>query len=256
MVRVHLFELHDQTWFPKTLRDAATDFMRFAAEFANPYRPVVPRLQRALAVTGNRNILDLCSGAAGPLVTIRDQLTARSYPVSIILTDIFPNRDAFEDVRRRTNGEVDFIEGPIDATCVPPHLPGLRTLFGSLHHFRPELARRILQDAVDQRQPIAVFEMTRRSLIPILGSLFLTPAVLLSTPFIRPFRWGRIFWTYLIPVIPVFVTWDAVVSCIRTYSLKELQGLVDRLGGQGYTWEIGLEAGRPAPISYLIGYPQ
>ena len=174
MGRLHLFELEDQSWFPRTIRDAGTDFMRFFAEVVNPYRPVIPRLQRALTESGSTRILDLCSGGSGPVVDIRDQLSSNGCEVPVTLTDKFPNRNAFEYAQRGSNGEVDFIGTSIDATNVPSHLSGFRTLFSGLHHFRPEAARHILQDAVDQGSPIGVFEITQRSLLHIIG-VFLLP---------------------------------------------------------------------------------
>ena len=43
MGRIHLFELEDQTWFPKPIRDAGTDFLRFMTEAGNSYGPIVSR---------------------------------------------------------------------------------------------------------------------------------------------------------------------------------------------------------------------
>ncbi len=255
MMRLHLFELEDQSWFPKSVRDVGTDFMRFVAEVARPYRAMVPRLARALAATGSPGILDLCSGGAGPAVAIRNQLAAGGQPVPVILTDKFPNRPAFERARRVTGGGVDFIETPVDATAVPAHLVGFRTLFSGLHHFGPETARHILQDAVDHRQPIGVFEITRRSPLHILGATLLPLAIWSSTPFIRPFRWSRLLWTYALPVVPAFLTWDAIVSCLRTYSVAELHELVDGLSCENYSWEIGVEQTPPGGVCFLIGCP-
>ena len=255
MRRVHLFELEDQPWFPKSIRDAGTDLLRFVAEVAKPYRSVVPRPRKALIATGSQSIVDLCSGGAGPIVAIQKELAGSGCEILVTMTDKFPNRAAFELARRRSAGKVDFVDTPVDAAAVPPNLGGFRTLFTSLHHFRPEEAKRILQDAVDQRRPIGVFEMTGRSLLPILAIPMLPLALLASTPFIRPLRWSRFLWTYLIPIVPLFITWDAFVSCLRTYSVKELQELVDGLDCEGYSWEIGVDAARPAPVTYLIGYP-
>jgi hypothetical protein len=253
--RLHLFELEDQSWFPRVIPDAGTDFMRFVAEVAKSYGTVVARLERALGTTGSQEILDLCSGGAGPVMAIRDALAAGGNQVPVTLTDKFPNRAAFEYAKRRSDGGVSFIGVSIDATAVPSDLPGFRTLFCGLHHFRPDAARRILQNAVDQRRPIGVFEITQRNLVYIVGSLLLPLALFLSTPFIRPFRWGRLFWTYVILVVPAFLTWDAFVSCLRTYSPKELRELLDGLNCEGYAWDIGVEADRLVSIFYLIGYP-
>ena len=230
--------------------------MRVFAEVVKPYRAVLPRLQRAINRTGSQEILDLCSGGSGPVVSIRQELAANGTTIPATLTDKFPNRPAFEYARQRSGGGVDFIDTSVDVTAVPSNLSGFRTLFSGLHHFRPEVAANILQDAVDQRSPIGVFEITQRSLPNILGTFVLPLVVWLITPFIRPFRWSRLFWTYLIPVVPAFVNWDAFVSCLRTYSVKELQEMVAGLRSNNYCWEIGVESTLRGPVHYLIGYPE
>ena len=56
----------------------------------------------------------------------------------------------------------------------------------------------------------------------IVSMLLLTPlAVGLATPFIRPFRWSRLFWTYVIPLVPLTCWWDGVVSQLRAYTPAE-----------------------------------
>ena len=256
MGRIHLFELEDQGWFPRPLRDAGTDFVRFMAETGNLYEPIVPELKQALIETGSEELLDLCSGGGGPVPSLQKRLAADGCAVRVTLTDRFPNRPAFARARWQSRGGVDFSDEPVDATAVPPHLSGFRTLFASFHHFRPEAAQRILQDAVDQRRPIAAFEVTVRNVLVALGSLFLAFLVLLATPFIRPFRWSRLFWTYVIPIVPLFVAWDGCVSCLRTYSVQELQALVAGLGPNDYIWQIGRKRGVLSPgVTYLIGYP-
>ncbi len=253
--RIHLFELEDQRWFPEAIRDAGTDFIRFVAEIGNPYKPIIPLLSRALDETGSREILDLCSGGGGPMAGLVPQLAENGWEGTVTLTDKFPNLAAFEYLRGCSDGAIGFIEQPVDASAVEPHLTGFRTLFTSFHHFPPDTASRILQDAVDQRRPIGVFEQTERSILPALTTLIGPLFVLLVTPFIRPVRWSRFLWTYLIPVVPFYVMWDGFVSCLRTYSPDELQGVVDGLDCEDYVWEIGQEASRPAPITYLLGYP-
>ena len=129
------------------------------------------------------------------------------------------------------------------------------TLFSSFHHFRPEQARAILADAVEKKQGIAVFEGTRRSPLALVLMLLVPLIVLISTPFIRPFRWSRLIWTYLIPIVPLLSLFDGLVSCLRTYTCDELRELVTGL--DEYDWEIGEEPARhgPIPVTYLIGLP-
>jgi hypothetical protein len=177
----------------------------------------------------------------------------------VLLTDRFPNRPALARVQATSGGAVTFAKGPVDATEVPAELDDFRTLFSSFHHFRPEEARRILADAVRQRQGIAVFEATQRSVPALLGMLLTPLVVLLVTPFIRPFRLSRLFWTYLPPIVPLVVLFDGVVSCLRTYTPAELRALVaDAPGSEAYVWEIGEERGTRGtlPVTYLVGYPK
>ena len=88
--------------------------------------------------------------------------------------------------------------------------------------------------------------------------VFLVPIVALTVVlFIRPFRLSRLIWTYLIPVNPVVLFFDGIVSCLRAYSLDELSDLTRGLSASGYTWEIGEERRclTSVPVTYLIGYP-
>jgi hypothetical protein len=114
----------------------------------------------------------------------------------------------------------------------------------------------ILRDAVDAREGIGVFEAARRQPLAILSTVFMLVGGFLAAPFIRPFRLSRWFWTYLIPVVPLVLFFDGVVSCLRAYSKEELADLVSKVGADDYVWEIGEERGWLAPITCLIGYPK
>jgi hypothetical protein len=82
-------------------------------------------------------------------------------------------------------------------------------------------------------------------------------AVVVSTPFIRPFRWSRLFWTCLIPLVPIVALFDGLVSCLRTYNVEELRDLIASLDTSNYHWDIGTVKSKmtPIPINYLIGVP-
>ena len=259
MRRLHLFEIEDQPWCPPSVRDLMTDFLQFIIERSRVYEPVAPRLCTALARAGSRRIVDLCSGAGGPWRTLLPVLERQAGArLDVCLTDFYPNLAAFERMREQTGGRIHFEPRPVDATRLPERLSGSRTLFTAFHHFRPEQARQLIQDAVAKRQGIAVFEATRRSLPVVLATaLTALGGALLTTPFIRPFRWSRLLWTYGLPLVPPGVLVDGLVSCLRTYTPQELRAFVSELGETGYTWEIGTEE-TPYPlmvITYLIGYP-
>jgi hypothetical protein len=248
---VHLFELEDQPWYPAAIRDAATDFLRFVLENGDVYAPAVPLLQDLLARYGNPQIVDLCSGGGGPWRRFLDALGPQ---VQVCLTDLYPNRLAWEKLRADSKGQITFYPDPVDASTTPLDLHGVRILFTALHHFPPKQARAVLADAVRHREPIAAFEFTERSLRGLLLSATSPLMVWLATPRIRPMGAARLIWTYLIPLVPLTVLVDGMISCLRTYSPQELRGLTEGL--EGYTWESGVVRGRsPFAVTYLIGYP-
>lgn len=252
MGRLHLFELEDQPWYPTVVRDAATDFLRFALETGNIYAPAAPLLQDLLARSEDRRIVDLCSGGGGPWTRL---LPALHSDVRVCLTDLYPNRTGLQRIADQSGGRISFRSEPVDATAVPADLRGVRTLFTALHHFRPHEARAVLADAVRQQQPIGVFEFTERSLRGLLLSAASPLLVWSSTPRMRPVRAGRLLWTYVVPIVPLTVLVDGVVSCLRTYSPAELREL--SAGFESYTWESGtLHGPSPFGITYLVGYPK
>ncbi len=63
---------------------------------------------------------------------------------------------------------------------------------------------------------------------------------MLTTPFIRPFKLSRVLFTYLIPVVPLFIWWDGIVSSLRTYSVSEMNDLILNVEGSDiFDWDVG-----------------
>lgn len=257
MTRLHLFELGDMPWFPRAFHQYATDYLSFIERMSRKTAAAyVTPIRRLLAHSPERRVVDLCSGGAGPWMAIHDQLAGDGEaPADIVLTDRSPNLPAFERARALSNGRIDFMAEPVDASAVPETLAGVRTIFNGLHHFRPDLARAVLADAARQGQPIGVFEMLARTVPHILTAPLIPLMVLLATPFVRPFRPGRLLWTYALPVVPLVTLWDGLVSMLRVYSTAELAELVRGLDYPGYQWEIDELRVGPAAVPYLLGYP-
>ena len=259
MRRLQLIELNDQKWCPAFIRDGITEYLGWFERFWNMYQPIVPRLKKVLLKHQSERIIDLCSGSGGPWVYLYKELNdIKEYAPTIWLTDLYPNCSAFEASSSLSSGKIFFSAEPVSATNVPTNLTGFRTIFSAFHHFPPQMAKSILYDAVRNKQGIAIFEISQRHPLVILPMCFSPFFVILSTPFIKPFRWWRLFWTYVIPVIPFAFMFDTIVSCFRTYSPQELRELTEDItGGDTYYWDIGVKTveNASAGITYLIGYP-
>jgi hypothetical protein len=257
MRRIQFIELHEQPWFPRFLRDDITDTMQCALNFSAVYASIAPLFQTTLKSMGASSVVDLCSGAGGPWLDLARRLRREIAGFHVSLTDKFPNVAAFENVHEQADVSISFCEQPVDARQVPANLAGFRTMFSAFHHFAPAEARAIIRDTVAARQGIGIFEITRRTLPAIAAMIPWSLSPILFTPFVRPFRWSRLLFTYLVPVIPFVLLFDGIVSCLRTYRPSELSELVDGIGGTNYRWQAGefRESLFKAPITYLIGFP-
>jgi hypothetical protein len=256
--RAHLFEFHDLPWFPTVWRGLLTDFLSFFAWVFKPYAGVAPVLADALLGVGADRIVDLCSGAGKPVLSVVPALRESGVSgLEIVLTDKYPQVAAWAALGNQAGFKVSFESSPVDALDVPERLMGFRTLFTSFHHFAPSEARKILEDAAAKNQGIGIFEYTERTWWLWSLPVALIPLVVwVVTPFIRPFSWRRLLWTYLLPVVPAVALWDGFVSCLRSYSLDELRGLIEGVGNAHYRWKIGRVPSRGlSRVTYAIGLP-
>jgi len=256
--RRQVFEIEDQEWCPRAVRDGGTDWLAFMANATGMFAAAALKIRAAMRASGTTNVLDLCSGGGGPWLTLETELV-KSGPVNVLLSDRYPNVEALGRAQAKGGGRLRFHPAGVDATDVPAELDGVRTLFNAFHHFPPDIARRILADAVAKRRAIAVFEGTGRRAAGLFAIPMQLPAIALFTPFVRPFRWSRLALTYALPLIPLLVVVDGAMSFLRLYVEDDLRELVSTVPGhETFDWDIGVEriAGMPLGMLYLVGTPR
>lgn len=254
MKRLQLFELEDQAWFPAAFRNAIRRYLA-AAWSVTPLPGIWAKLlDEVLVETGRDRIVDLGSGAGGPAPIILRELRKFGRPVRLILTDLYP--DLRSGVQKAEAG-IEYWPEPVNAAQVPAQLTGVRTMFASFHHFPPALAEGILQNAFLRREPICVFEMTSRTLVSAVSTLLVPLAVLAITPKVRPRSIFQLLFTYLIPLLPLMVFWDTLMSQLRTYSPQDLRRMTADLAASDYRWECRQVRVLhfPSPVPYLVGVP-
>lgn len=264
------FEIHDQPWFPAFLRDRVTEALEAVWNGNRTYCPIAERLREAIRRSGARQIVDLCSGGGGPWLGLYPEV-ADGQPLTVWLTDLYPNAllasgraDRWTDPQANgsaTHSSASYkalrpYQDPVDARAVPDALPGFRTIFSSFHHFDPGSARALLADAFHHRQGIAIFEAARCTPLTLLAVNAVPLLGLREALRARPVRLRRLFWTFLVPVVPATLWIDGLLSCLRSYSLADLAELTRDLTADDYAWDFGDAHGGRVPIRYLIGCPQ
>jgi hypothetical protein len=206
-------------------------------------------------------IVDFCSGGGGPVPIVEKTVNARRKQmglkgVKFLMTDLRPNAPAWtQAVAKSYSKFLKFVPEPMDATkpdmtlirshlslnSRPEHSNGdhtnrisngriIQTFHLSFHHFPDEIAKNVLKSAMETSSGFAILELQDRRLASVLA---VASAVGLFTIFMSGMLlWGsptQIFWSMVIPVIPIVMTWDGIVSCLRVREFKELMELIDEV---------------------------
>ena len=254
----YTFEFEDLAWFPNTLRESMTDYLRYLITMVNFYKPIIPLIFRGLNHTNSTQIIDLCSGGGGAIEQIHHYLLQQyNSEIKIILTDKYPNKNAFELISAKTKGGISFSITSIDAADVPTSLKGFRTIFSGFHHFNYRIAKSVIKNAVDANSGIGIFDGGDKNIFAVLGIILFHPILFfLFTPFFKPFRFSRLFFTYIMPIIPFCTVWDGIVSIFRLYTPNELLKIANEVDNENYYWEAGkMRSKFRMNVTYLIGYP-
>jgi hypothetical protein len=217
-----------------------------------------PLLLEAMESIGTDRIIDLCSGGGGPVLsTVKALESEYGRRVSATLTDKFPNGAAFERAESELPGRVHGRRESTDATAVPADLVGVRTIFNAFHHLPPAIAKAVLADAAAKRQPIVTFELVERSVQGVMMITGLPFGVFGLMPFVRSITPLALALTYVVPVIPAATWWDGFASCLRAYSVPELEAMIVDLQRPDYRFRVVRRRvpWRPVYVTSVIGTP-
>ena len=266
--RVHVLEFEDLDWFPGWLRTCMTNNIVIMARFLGVRHALSPLITTALQRSEARQVVDLGSGAGGVMPEVIE--TVRTAPgmedVTLLLSDKFPDRPMIERLAGEPQEELRYLPDSVDATRLEAAPEGLKTMVNCFHHMRPNEARAILASAIEQRQPILIYEMGGHQTVPFILWLLTLPLGLIlvflmafvKSAFVRPVTPQQLIFTYLIPLIPLFYAWDGQASMPRIYSAEDLDELLSGLEDSNYVWEKGYGQSRSGGKlgTYLMGLPK
>jgi hypothetical protein len=250
--RVHAWEWMDQPWLPESLRAGLTDSLRGAEALTRLFDHAVPLLTDVLRRHGRRDVVDLAAGSGGPMVRLFPRVRDAGTVDTLTLTDLYPRPEAIAP----TDG-LRYLPTPVDATAVPPDLRGLRVVCNAFHHLPPDAARALLADAAQQGEPVLVMEALARTPAAMVAAVGVAAMAGLFGPLYRPWRLSRAAACWLVPIVPLLLVWEGLVSCLRCYTPDELTQLSADLGPPGWRWSHGeIRTGFiGAKIRWFLGEP-
>lgn len=190
------------------------------------YRSLVQPLAALITQTGQPMFFDLASGNGGPWVNIQPALLAtHSQAAEITLSDLYPPADT-----NVSNQRLTWYQQPVDMTQALPDLQGaVVTVFNSFHHLNPRQARQLLSEISRQRCSMLIVEITRRERrwipLTLLGIWFTVPRIFQDHRDVM-YGWRLARFFAILPVLLLMVSWDCVVSLLRTYRTEEVRAML------------------------------
>jgi hypothetical protein len=236
--RIQVFEFCDQAWLGGALREAFFDGLRFLFKSGGVYRRMHVPFSRWAAAAGHRRVLDMASGNGGPAETMLE--SARKDGVQmpvIVLSDLFPDTDAFERLKQARPEKVEWIEKPVDAVTAPA--ADLISICTAFHHFSPEAARQLLTNAVRNADGIFIMEVCPRTLLALLVPLLCLIPLMLSCFFAARPSVFKIALTAIVPLVPLMIICDGIVSALRAYRPDEILAMIPEPQRSTWHWEFG-----------------
>lgn len=239
--RLDTFEAHEQSWMPDELKVLFREILSWQQDVGGVYRSAVPVVSEWLSATRATGILDLCSGAGGPGVTLVKAMREGGLPsAKIKLTDLYPATNVYERLAGENPGFVTYEGGSVDATNSrrDGEYP-VRTLLSAFHHFSPEFAQKILADAAQNSDGICIMDPFQRDWWHLLSVPFGTTLGTQVYPLLRDrsaFAFAMVNFT---PVIPSMFFWDSIASVLRGYTPDELMALRRIPQCAAFEWQAG-----------------
>lgn len=239
---MQLFEFCDQEWLRGAWREAYLDGLNLLFRCGRAYCRMHEPFRCWAFRCRSARVLDMASGGAGPIGTMLASAAraGKSFP-RVTLSDLHPDLDAFRRVQAAFPQQVDFVAEPLDATgerCAAMDAP-LRSICAGFHHFGPDQARRILHASVTRAQGLFIMEPVERTWLSLLYPVPLFFLFLLSPFFAKRFSAKKFAVTTLLPLVPLMIVFDGMVSVLRTYRREEFWALLPDAARRAWHWEWG-----------------
>jgi hypothetical protein len=226
--RLHLFEFGDQPWLKGWFRETYLECLNLNFRMGGHYKKMdLPFLSWLNLGRGNE-VHDFASGGALPIETILTSLKERGEKVPrVTLSDLFPDIEKYKKLKDQLGSDVvNFLEEPVSLMEMEKYPSQFKSICSALHHFSKEDARKIINGALNSGRGLFIMEPFQRSMghLLMVAVFGLIPAML--SPFLGTFSFKKLFFCTILPVIPLMLYVDGIVSVLRTYSFEELQSLI------------------------------
>jgi hypothetical protein len=208
-------ELEDYNWFPPLLRNFQTDYIGFVVAKFNIYQVFIEYLKTL--DYPNSIAYDLCAGSGEPACSI---FSKSGVFTKLFLSDKYPNAKFIN----REN--IIYVDESIDVLSLQFEKGYTYTMFNAFHHFSDLEKQSIVQKCDQANANLFIIEILEPNAWMLLKVMTLTTfGVLLFNPFVKPFSWKRLFFTYILPLNILTISIDGIISVFKSNSLTQYKNM-------------------------------
>ena len=230
---MRLFEFGDWPRSPAWYRVYLHRYLVLFYKWFGYYKLWVKPLSDFIRGTKSDTLMEYGSGSGEPLRLIVSCMEREAYAKTrFLLSDIRPNPEWHEKINRNEDQPIRYVPEPVDALTDNGEYSCPRIFINSFHHFDADQAKQIVRNCCDQKQDVLVLEYVRNTLLSFVSMIVGPLTIMLTMPFVARRRdWPTMMlFTYVVPLFPLMFFWDGLVSCRRSYSLRQIQDMVEDMG--------------------------
>ncbi len=227
--KILTFECNDSPRCPLFIRESILEVLGKSIRDAKVYDALTPEFVQFCADAKVDTVLEFGAGSGESTAIFMDALLqTEQAPPHIYISDLYPMISVMTATCERYPQLLTMIPDSVDM-CNPPETPAhnMRMVLSAFHHFDTESVRRFLVDAQEQGVAVFIAEPFTNSLKAFFP-LFLHGFTSLAWNglFSLKSRVLKFLFTFIVPLIPMCLLWDGLISMIRMYDEDMLMDIV------------------------------
>jgi hypothetical protein len=225
------FQFNASPRTPAVLHRTLIEVIEFCnGRFRPYYAQVVERILAHVRTHHFDTVVELGAGSAPLTRRLVEHPDARD--LRFVVCDLIPDADLYHELETRHPGRITGLTEPVDFG--QPRDWGPRTLLvlcATFHHVPRRVRPQVLAALVESAGGAMFFAPVRKTWRSLAGALLvLVPALLLPVVYLgRPGRLRRLFWCWVLPIVPMMMLWDGVGGCLRQWDADDWQREFDTL---------------------------
>ncbi len=231
-MRLQLFEFGDLSFPPKVYHEFLRSFMGLLYRKLKIHHLWIEPLNNFIK-NDNNMLHDPCAGSGEVNLYIKNEMNKAKLEFKFILSDIMTDTVPLfaKTINNLKDENIYYIEQSVNLLDFQNNENYSKVFINSFHHFTPSQVSKILEEHFKIKKDIIVLEYCQRSLMSFLSMIAGPLLSLILFPFIikRKHFFSAFVFVYLLPIIPLMLLWDGIISSLRTYTKKDLQKLMKQL---------------------------